>query len=140
MKYLLDTNVVSELRKGARTNSGVRTWVDTVDTDSLFLSVLVVGELRQGLERVRRRDPASAEALERWLQRLVDDYDDRIIRIDIGVAELWGRLNVPEPLAAVDGLLAATALVHDLTLVTRNIHDVQRTGVRLLNPFQDDVR
>lgn len=133
--FLLDTNVVSELRKGTRANDGVRSWICDVADDDVFLSVLVAGELRQGIERVRLRDATQAEHLERWLLRLFDDYADRLLVVDARVAELWGRLNVPDPIAAVDGLLAATAIVHDLTLVTRNVRDVERTGVRLLNPF-----
>jgi len=133
--FLLDTNVLSELRKGTRANEQVRSWFMDVADQDLFLSVLVAGELRQGVERVRLRDATQAEHLERWLQRLVDDYADRLLTVDTHVAELWGRLNVPDPIPAIDGLLAATAIVHDLTLVTRNVKDVNRTGVRLLNPF-----
>lgn len=133
--FLVDTNVVSELRKGARADEHVRSWFMAVADEDLFLSVLVAGELRQGIERVRLRDPVQAEHLERWLLRLVDDYADRLLAVDTAVAELWGRLNVPDPISAIDGLLAATAIVHDLTLVTRNLKDVERTGARLLDPF-----
>lgn len=135
MSFLLDTNVVSELRKGTRANEGVRRWFADVAEDDLFLSVLVAGELRQGVERLRRRDLDSAERLDRWLLDLLDGYADRILPVNQRVADLWGRLNVPDPLPAVDGLLAATALVHDLTLVTRNTRDVERSGARLLDPF-----
>jgi predicted nucleic acid-binding protein len=134
--FLLDTNVVSELRKGPRADANVRAWVAEADAESLYLSVLVVGELRQGVERVRRRDPAAARNLERWLAKIAEQYDDRILPVDSEVAEQWGRLNVPDPLPTVDGLLAATALVHDMSLVTRNTADVLRTGVRLVNPFE----
>jgi len=133
--FLLDTNVVSELRKGPRANPRVRSWFAETDDPELFLSVLVAGELRQGVERVRLRDAAQAEHIDRWLQRLVEDYASRLLPVDARVAELWGRLNVPDPISTVDGLLAATAIVHDLTLVTRNVKDVARTGARLLNPF-----
>jgi toxin FitB len=133
--FLLDTNVVSELRKGTRANKRVYSWFSDVADEDVFLSVLVAGELRQGIERVRLRDAAQAEHLERWLRRLIDDYADRLVVVDARVTELWGRLNVPDPIAAVDGLLAATAIVHDFTLVTRNVKDVERTGVRVLNPF-----
>ncbi len=134
--FLLDTNVVSELRKGDRANRHVLDWFQKLDSAEVFLSVLVVGELRQGVERLRRRDPRQAERLDRWLDRLVRDYADRLLPVDARVAELWGRLNVPDPIAAVDGLLAATALVNDLTLATRNVKDVARTGARCLNPFE----
>jgi toxin FitB len=135
VKFLLDTNVVSEIRKGARAAAPVMRWLQQVDDDALFLSVLVVGEIRQGIERLRTRDASAAEQLDRWLRRLGEGYAGRILGIDEPVAQLWGRLNVPDPLPAIDGLLASTALVHDLTLVTRNTRDVARTGVRLLNPF-----
>jgi predicted nucleic acid-binding protein len=133
--FLVDTNVISELRKGARADRRVVAWLEGVDDDDLRLSVLVLGELRQGVERLRKRDAASAQRLDRWLQGLAERYMGRILPIDEPVAQLWGRLNVPDPLPAVDGLMAATALVHDATLVTRNVRDVARTGVRLLNPF-----
>lgn len=136
MSYLLDTNVVSELRKRTRASAAVSSWFANVDSNDLFLSALVVGELRQGTERIRRRDPVAAERLERWLLALVESYADRILPVDQRIAELWGRLNVPDPLPAVDGLLAATALVHDLTLVTRDTRQVARTGVRLHDPFK----
>jgi predicted nucleic acid-binding protein len=135
VSFLLDTNVVSEFRKGQRANPGVMNWVAGVGEDELFLSVLVAGELRQGIERLRRRDLSAAESLDRWLTAILDGYADRILPVDSRVADLWGRLNVPDPLPAVDGLLAATAIAHDLTLVTRNTRDVAPTGVRLLDPF-----
>ena len=134
--FLLDTNIVSELRKGARSNEHVRSWFESVEDSALFLSVLVAGELRQGVERLRLRDATRAAHLDRWLQRLIHDYAERLVVVDAHVAQLWGRLNVPDPIPAVDGLLAATAIVHGLTLVTRNVKDVERTGVRVLNPFE----
>ncbi len=133
--FLLDTNVVSELRKRDRANTGVRTWFSERDNSELFLSVLVIGELRQGVERARLRDATQAEHLDRWLLRLVHDYAERILVVDAASAELWSRLNVPDPISTVDGLLAATAITHDLTLATRNVKDVERTGVRVANPF-----
>lgn len=138
MSFLLDTNVVSEIRKKAP-DRGVATWFASVPADKLFLSVLVVGEIRQGIARLVRRDPARAEIFERWLSQLVDGYGDRIVPITVRIAEAWGRLNVPDPVPVVDGLLAATALVHDWTLVTRNVNDVTSTGVRLLDPFADSA-
>jgi len=135
--FLLDTNVVSELRKGARANQHVLKWFELIDSGDLFLSVLVAGELRQGVERLRLRDAPQAERLDLWLRRLVDDYAARLLPVDERVAQVWGRLNVPDPIPAVDGLLAATAIVHDLTLVTRNVKHVERTGARLLNPFEN---
>jgi toxin FitB len=114
---------------------GVAAWFASVSADELFLSVLVVGEIRQGIERLARRDLAQAEIFEQWLGRLIHAYGDRIVPVDARVAEAWGRLNVPGPVPVVDGLMAATALVHDWTLVTRNVDDVASTGVRFLDPF-----
>lgn len=138
MSFLLDTNVVSELHKKGRTNPGVTRWITSVGDEDLFLSVLVVGELHQGIERLSRRDPVAARKLDRWLTVLTESYAERILAVDLEVATLWGRLNVPDPLPAVDGMLAATAIVHNFTLVTRNTSDVRRTGVRLVNPFERD--
>jgi predicted nucleic acid-binding protein len=135
VSYLLDTNVISEARK-VNGNAVVRDWLATVRGDELYLSVLVLGEIRQGVERLRRRDPRQAEGYESWLATLRRDYSDRILPVSAGVAEEWGRLDVPDPLPTVDGLLAATARERNLTLVTRNTADFARTGVRLLNPFQ----
>lgn len=135
MTYLVDTNVISELRKGERADTAVTAWMADVDDDAVYLSVLVIGEIRQGVERIRRRDVAQAEALDAWLRRIVDDHADRVLPITSTIAETWGRLNVPDPLPVVDALLAATALVHDLTVATRNVADIARTGVAVVNPF-----
>ncbi|HET7388412.1 MAG TPA: type II toxin-antitoxin system VapC family toxin [Nocardioidaceae bacterium] len=134
MSYLLGTHVVSELRK-RRPDPGVRRWFDGVASADLYLSVLVVGELRQGVERLRRRDATAAAAIEDWLTRLESEYGDRIVPVTLRIAEMWGRLNAPDPLPAVDSLLAATALVHGWTLVSRNEADLETTGVPLLNPW-----
>jgi toxin FitB len=134
VSYLLDTNVVSEIRKKAP-DPGISAWFASVAAENLFLSVLVVGEIRQGIERLARRDQAQAEIFEHWLSRLVRAYGDRIVPVTARVAEAWGRLDVPDPVPVVDGLMAATALVHDWTLVTRNASDVASTGVRFLDPF-----
>jgi hypothetical protein len=131
----VDTNVLSELRKGARADAGVRAWFADVVDDDLFTSVLVLGELRRGIESIRRRDVSAALALEQWLLRLTETFDDRVLPVTAAVADRWGRLNVPDPVPTIDGLLAATALVHDLTLITRNRRDVERTGVRRHDPF-----
>jgi len=135
VNYLLDTNVLSELRKGDRANAGVLSWFAQVDDDSLFTSVLVLGELRRGIESLRRRDPRAAISLDQWLARLTEQFSDRLLPIDEETALQWGHLNVPDPVPTVDGLLAATAMVHGLTLVTRNTGDVARTGVPLIDPF-----
>lgn len=134
MSYLLDTNVISELRRPSG-DANVRAWFASVRGDDLHLSVLVTGEIRQGIERLRPRDPVRAQALERWLERLNRDFHDRVVGVDAAVADRWGRLNAGRPLPVVDGLLGATALVHDFTLVTRNVGDLEGTGVALLDPF-----
>ncbi len=135
MSWLLDTNVLSDLRKGERGTPAVRRWFEAHAHDEHFISVLVLGEVRRGIESKRGRDPGSAAILDAWARRLEIDFATRILPVDRAVAERWGRLNVPDPLPAVDGLLAATALVHDLVLVTRNVRDVARTGVRVVDPF-----
>ena len=136
MSLLLDTNVVSELRKGARANARVRAWIEDIGDDEIHLSVLVVGELRRGIEAVRRRDPRQAVSLERWLARVVRDHAARILPVDERVAEEWGRLTALRPASVVDTLMAATARIHGLILVTRNARDVAWTGVPHLNPFE----
>ena len=133
--YLLDTNVLSEARKPDG-NPHLRAWLATVRGDELYLSVLVLGEIRQGVERLRRRDSRQAGVYEAWLATLRRDYADRLVPVTADIAEEWGRLNAPDPLPVIDGLLAATARVRSLTLVSRNTADLARTGARLLNPFE----
>ena len=132
---LLDTNVVSELRKRDRMDPRLREWWADNRESQLWLSVLVLGELRRGVELLRRRDDTAAQALDSWVAGLVDEFADRLLPVDERVADIWGKLGVPDAVPVVDGLLAATALVHDLTLVTRNVADVEGTGVDVLNPF-----
>jgi predicted nucleic acid-binding protein len=127
--------VVSELRRGWRCNPGLAAWYERVSPEEIYLSVLTLGEIRKGLESRRRRDEPAAAALESWLAGLERSYPDRFLPVDQATADCWGRLNVPDPLPVLDGLLAATAITRGLTLVTRNIRDVERTGVDLLNPF-----
>ena len=136
MRFLLDTNVIAEVRKGSRANANVRAWFAALDPEAILLSVVTVGEIRRGIESVRRRDPAAARALERWLRRLLTDHGNRVLAVDLSIAEEWGRLNVPDPLPVIDGLLAATAKVHGLTLATRNVKDVARSGADVVNPFE----
>jgi predicted nucleic acid-binding protein len=136
VSYLLDTNVLSELRRKCP-HPGVARWFRSVDGHQLYLSVLVLGEIVQGIERLRRKDPAQAAGFDAWLDALHLQFADRLVPVDAAVAEEWGRLNAGDPLPAIDGLLAATARVRGWTLVTRNGADVQRTGVRLLDPFAD---
>jgi predicted nucleic acid-binding protein len=135
VSLLLDTNVLSELRKGDRANARVRVWFAGVASEEIHLSVLVVGELRRGIERIRTRDARQAAALERWLTRVVTDHGERILPVDGRVADQWGRLSAVRPVSVIDTLMAATALVHGLVLVTRNVRDVAWTGASYLNPF-----
>ncbi|MGN6215867.1 MAG: type II toxin-antitoxin system VapC family toxin [Solirubrobacterales bacterium] len=135
MSYLLDANVISELRKGERADANVTAWFADVAEEEIFLSVLTIGEIRRGIESVRRRDPNSAAALDRWLNLVSEAHGDRVVPIDRTITEEWGRMNVPNPLPVADGLLAATAKVLGLTLVTRNVADVAGTEVELLDPF-----
>lgn len=136
MGYLIDTNVLSEMRKGSRGNSHVRTWAVRARTNDLCLSVLVVAEVRRGIESIRRTDAAQAAVLDDWLVRVVESFGERILPITLPIADRFARLSVPDRIPFVDGLLAATALEHGLVLVTRNLRDVARTGVRLLDPFE----
>jgi hypothetical protein len=136
--YLVDTDVISEIRKGAKANSGVREFFEAAGRDGmdLFLSVVTIGELRQGVERIRHRgDVRQATLLEQWLGQVTRTYTDAILPIDEDVAHIWGRLRVPNPENPLDKQIAATALIHDLTVVTRNTEHFGATGVRLKNPF-----
>lgn len=135
MSFLLDANVLSELRKGSRCNPSVAGWFSRVAPEDVFLSVVTVGELHKGVELIRRRDPRSAEVLSAWIQSVVTSHEDRILAIDLPVAETWGRLNSPNPLPVIDSLLGATALVHGLVVATRNVEDIARTGAPWVNPF-----
>lgn len=136
MSYLIDTNVISELRKKERCDSNVATWYATIEDADVFLSVLTVGEIRRGVENIRRRDNDSASALDAWLAGLVIHHASRILPLTAAIADEWGRMGVPDPLPVVDALLAATAKKHGLTFVTRNINDVRATGVPVFNPFE----
>jgi toxin FitB len=136
MAYLIDTNVISELRKGERADPRVASWFAGVADEEVYLSALTLGEIRRGTEGIRRRDPGAARALESWLTRVAELHRDRVLPVDRPIAEEWGRIGVPDPPPVVDGLLAATAKVMGLTLATRNVADVARTGVECVNPFR----
>ena len=137
--YLIDTNVISEMRKGAKADPGVRAFFRHLDKEKLdvFLSVITIGELRRGVELIRHRgDTAQASRLERWLARVIGGYDEYLLPFDEDAAQIWGKLRVPRPENALDKQIAATALLHDLTVVTRNGQDFVPTGVRTLDPFK----
>lgn len=133
--YLIDTNVISELRKRGRCDSRVASWWASVNDSDLFLSVLVLGEVRQGIEQVRGHDAVKVRALEKWLSAVTEAFRGRILGIDQSVADVWGSIQAKRPTPVIDGLLAATAIVHDLTLATRNVADVEHCGARIINPF-----
>lgn len=136
MTYLLDTNVVSESRKRVP-NPRVVTWSASVDPNEVFISVLTFGEIQVGIERLRKKDSPQAEHLSEWSEQLRTTYRDRIVPIELDAAQTWGRFNNGRPAPFVDGLIAATAIVRDWVLVTRNVADMAPTGVRLLNPFEE---
>ncbi len=135
MTLLLDTNVVSELRR-RQPDRNVLAWYETVSSADLFLSVLTIGEIRLGIERLRRKDPAQADIIEQWVRGLHAGYRKHLINVDVAAAEEWGRMNIPDPLPVIDGLLAASAKIRGWTFVTRNVNDLRATGVSLLNPFE----
>lgn len=136
--YLVDTNVISEARKGPRANAGVQAfWTAAIHEGTpLFLAAVTVGELRRGVELIRHRgDHSQALLLEQWLAEVLQHYGDRVLDLDGDAAQIWGRLRVPDPHNALDKQIAAIALLHDLTVVTRNTDDFAACGVRLMNPF-----
>lgn len=136
MSYLIDTNIISEVRKGSRCDVNVTKWYASIADDDLFLSTLVLGEIRKGIELARPRDMGKAAALERWLQEVEAAFSGRVLGIDNAVADQWGRMSAIRPIPVIDGLLAATALTNGLTLVTRNDRDVAGLGAAVLNPFR----
>ncbi len=135
MTYLLDTNAISEVRRDR--DPGVRAWTRHTDHTTLHLSVLTLGEIRTGVERLRRRDPDQANVFATWLAELAGQFAERILPIDLRVAQDWGQLNASQPRPTVDGLIAATARVHGLTVVTRNTADFDGCDVPVLNPWKN---
>ena len=136
--YLIDTNVISEARKQSRADAGVTAFFQRVaeDNRAVYLSVVTVGELRRGVDLIRHRgDLPQARLLEDWLADVLAHYAHQILPFDVDAAQIWGRLRVPHPAHELDKQIAATALLHDLTVVTRNVADFEGTGVKLLNPF-----
>jgi hypothetical protein len=139
--FLIDTNVISEARKGAAANAGVVEFFGhcAAQGHQIFLSAITVGELRRGVDLIRHRgDLPQAQRLESWLRLVIEEYRDFILPFDLDTAQAWGRLRVPHPEHALDKQIAATALMYDLTLVTRNTADFAGTSARLLDPFTDE--
>ena len=135
MRFLLDTNIISEIRKRDRAHPNLARWVARTPVKEMGTSVVVLAEIRRGIELKRRSDSKQAEALDRWFAQMRTRLGDRVLPIDEPIAEMWATMNVPDPLPFIDGLLAATTKVHGLTLVTRNVSDVARTGVSIVDPF-----
>ncbi|KND54830.1 VapC toxin protein [Candidatus Paraburkholderia kirkii] len=136
--YLADTNVISETRRLDRANKGVRAFFRQarLDENDIHLSVVTVGELRRGVERLRRRgDAVQAGTVEAWLKDVLCEYDGKILPVNKAIGELWGSLRAPHPEPAIDKLIAATAMSHGLTVVTRNVRDFEKTGVKTIDPF-----
>jgi toxin FitB len=136
VSYLIDTNIISEVRKGSSCDELVASWYASIDDADLYLSVLVLGEIRKGIELARRRDSVKAKALESWLTQVDAAFGDRVLAIDRTVTDEWGRMSALRPIPVIDGLLAATAKVHRMTLVTRNDANVSGVGAMVLNPFK----
>jgi predicted nucleic acid-binding protein len=133
--YLLDTNVLSELRKGMRGDQRVRAWAKSASSERHLVSVLSLGEIRKGIERLRRTSPEKCEVFEEWLEQLGRQYAEEILSVNDAIADRWGRLEASRTRPVIDGLLAATALEFSLTIATRNTRDFADTGVKLVNPF-----
>lgn len=135
MNYLVDTNVISELRKGQQCNPNVAGWYGNVRDNELFLSVLVLGEIQKGVEKIRSRDPVRAKAIQAWLESLLSSFGDRVLPVTDQIAPRWGCLSAGRPVPVIDCLLAATAWAHGLMLVTRNVNDFSTFGIPVIDPF-----
>ena len=135
VNFLLDTNVISELRKGSRTDAGVLNWSIGTTPTAQYTSVIVIGELRRGVELKRHTDAAQAHVLERWLEKSISSFEGRILPVDLRIASAWGRMGIPDPVTDIDGLIAATAKVHDLIVVTRDKSILAMKDVKSINPF-----
>ena len=136
MRYLLDTNFISELRKRDRANRGVQAWAMNNESGLCALSVITLGEIRKGIEDKRRTDIQQAHVIERWLDTVVTEFSENILTVNVEIADRWGRLVSTAKLPSVDLLLAATALEHDLTVITRNTADFEGSGARFHNPWK----
>jgi toxin FitB len=135
--YLLDTNVLSETRKRSPAAAVVE-WIAATPPERLYVSVLTLGEIEQGIARIRgRADRRQASGLERWLSDVQAGFEDRVLPVTLAVAAAWSREQYARPLPVIDALIAATARVHGLTVITRNVKDFALTELEVLNPFDD---
>ena len=137
MNVLVDTNVISELKRGRKAALPVVTWFESLLPENVFTSVIVLGEIRLGIELIARRDKLRSEALEQWYAMMRERLGSRVLAVDEPVMTIWARLSVPKVLPVYDGLIAATALLHGLIIATRNTQDYRRAGVEVINPWQD---
>lgn len=135
MSVLLDTNVLSELRKGPEAHANVQAWDRANVRNARFTSAIVIAELRRGALARSRKDPQAGAALEAWIGRVISVFGERVLPVDLAVAEIWARLMVPRSRPPMDTLIAATALAHGLTLITRNVSDFKDMGAALLDPW-----
>jgi len=135
VNMLVDTNVVSELKRGRNADPRVVAWFSEMPNERVFTSVVVLGEVRRGIELVARRDKPQAEVLERWYASIRDQLANRVLAVDEPIMMVWSRISVPDLLPAYDGLIAATALVHGMTVATRNTADYRRAGVEVFDPW-----
>lgn len=134
--YLVDTNVISEARKGKKANTGVQKFLKEADPADIYISAQTIGEIRRGVENIRYRgDVTQAAQLETWLDIIATQYADRVLSFDVDCSQVWGKLMSPHPQHPIDKQIAAIALIHNMTVVTRNVVDFEQTGVQLENPF-----
>jgi len=134
--YLIDTNVISELRKGSKSNLGVQRFFESIQSESIYISVLTLGEIRRGCENIRQRgDTLQASQLENWLKEITREYKNKILSFDDECAQVWGKLMSPHKSNPIDKQIAAIAMINQLAVVTRNVDDFRETGVQMINPF-----
>jgi predicted nucleic acid-binding protein len=137
VNVLLDTNVLSELRRGRNADANVIAWFAALPAEQGFTSVVVLGEIRRGIELIARRDKRQADGIERWYAVIRQRLANRVMAVDETVMTVWSKITVPDMLPAYDGLIAATALVHGMTVATRNAVDYRRVGVHVIDPWRD---
>lgn len=139
MNVLVDTNVISELKRRKDPAAKVVAWFAAMPSEQIYTSVIVLGEIRRGIELIARRDKPQASSLERWYASMREQLADHVFDVDEAVMTVWSKISVPDPLPAYDGLIAATALVHGMTIATRNTVDFRRVGVSVVNPWTATV-